>query len=422
MSASIKELVQKYIDLWWQSDTGLPGLGAVYTPSEQVKNEKQLGQLIKRVNNELANPPGSRAEVLALQERLGLAFHPFARETFGITDEQLSALPSSAFSTAAEEFVRMARAFDPKLSSDDIYQAWRNAWTANGLQWLLGVPVQITSSIFAYSLLYPYTDNYLDDPAISSATKLNFNEHFRKRLEDQLIEPINSHEEIIFDLVGMIEGQYERTNYPQVFESLLAIHTGQVKSLGLVRPKTAPGEVDVLDISFEKGGTSVMTDGYLATGTLTDPQREYAFGHGVLAQLLDDLEDVQEDLRQNCLSVFSQAAQNWPLDALTNRTINFSQRVFEGLDCFEVPESVKGLIRRGSTSMLIDTASQGERFYTKSYLNELERHSPFRFSFLRKQRKEFSRRNGSMVRLIETLLPKNLWDDAKPGDANPGSL
>ena len=31
----------------------------------------------------------------------------------------------------------MARAFDPNLKSEDIYQAGRNAWTAHGLQWLL---------------------------------------------------------------------------------------------------------------------------------------------------------------------------------------------------------------------------------------------------------------------------------------------
>jgi hypothetical protein len=154
-----------------------------------------------------------------------------------------------------------------------------------------------------------------------------------------------------------------------------------------------------------------MTDGYLATGTLTGPQRNYSFGHGVLAQLLDDLEDVQDDLREGRLTVFSQASGHWHLDALTNRTINFSQKVFEGLDCFDIPESVKELIRHVSTSMLIDAASQVEHFYTKSYLNELERHSPFSFSYVRKQRKEFTRRNGSVVAIIEKLVPKNFWDD-----------
>jgi hypothetical protein len=422
MTTSVKELVQNFIDLWWESDIRLPEIGTVYSLSEQAENENQLGQLIRHVNKELVNPPTSRAEALALQGRLGVDLNGFAKNTFGITDEQLRVLPSSTFSTAAEDFVRKARSFDPDLSSDDIYQAGRNAWTANGLQWLLGLPVRNTPSIFAYSLLYPYTDNYLDDRTISSATKLAFNKHFRLRLEGKSISPLNDHEKIIFGLVGMIEKEFERNSYPDVYESLLAIHIGQAKSLGLMRPKAAPGEVDVLGISFEKGGTSVMTDSYLAAGQITAPQREYSFGHGVLAQLLDDLEDVQDDLREGRLTVFSQAAGHWSLDALTNRTINFGQKVFQGLACFEVPESAKGLIRRFSTSMLIDTASQSERFYTKSYLNELERYSPFRFSYLRKQRKEFARRNGSVVRLIETLLPKNLWDDETTNSSNSDAL
>jgi hypothetical protein len=116
----------------------------------------------------------------------------------------------------------MARRFDPAITSEDIYQAGRNVWTANFLQLLLGMPVHVTPAIFAYSLLYPYCDNYLDDPAIPSATKLDFNERFRSRLAGASIAPRDRHERIISDLVGMIEAQFERAHYPQVFASLLA--------------------------------------------------------------------------------------------------------------------------------------------------------------------------------------------------------
>ena len=123
----------------------------------------------------------------------------------GFTIRQLDSLPSQAFSGVSEEFVRMARAFDPKLSGEDIYQAGRNAWTANGLQWLRGLPVEITPSILAYSLLYPYTDNYLDDPAIPVASKRAFNERFRRRLAGEALTTANAQERTIFDLIAMIE-------------------------------------------------------------------------------------------------------------------------------------------------------------------------------------------------------------------------
>ena len=408
MTTTIRELTQHFTDLWWESDTSLPDLGPSYTSAEQAIREKQLERLLKQVNGEIANPPRNREEVHVLQNRLGGSFRQFARETLGIPAQQFEMLPSDDFSAAVQDFIQKARAFDPNLSGEDIYQAGRNAWTANGLQWLLGVPVACSPSIFAYSMLYPYTDNYLDDAAISTSTKLAFNERFRQRLMGERINPDNDHERIIFKLVDMIEQQYVRFSYPEVFESLLDIHTGQAKSLHLVRPHAAPGEVDVLGISIEKGGTSVLADGYLASGTLGPAQRLFCFGHGVFAQLLDDLEDIQQDYEAGRLTVYSQAAGRWPLDALTNRTFHFGHKVLERLDCFNIAEPVKDLIRSGATSILIETASLAERFYTPAYLRELETHSPFRFSFLNKQRKAFARRNGSVVKLIEALAPRSL--------------
>jgi hypothetical protein len=328
-------------------------------------------------------------------------------ETLGITTQQLDLLPVDDFSAAAKDFVRQARAFDPSISSEDIYQAGRNSWTANSLQWLLAAPLQCSPSIFAYSMLYPYTDNYLDDESIPTATKLAFNERFRQRLLGGHLSPANTHERIIFELVGLVEQQYARGSYPAVFESLLDIHTGQVKSLRLVRRGAAPGEADVLGISLEKGGTSVLTDGYLIKGTLNPAQREFCFGFGVFAQLLDDMEDIQPDIAAGRLTVYSQAAGHWKLDCLTNRTFHFGSKILSQLAGFDIAEPIKALIWRGARSILIDTASRVEQYYTPAYLRELETHSPFRFSFLSKQRKDFSRRNGSIIRLIETFAPQN---------------
>jgi hypothetical protein len=364
---------------------------------------------LDQVDRTLSDPPRSREEARAAQVRLGAAFRCLAEEALGFSAGQLNLLPSQAFSDVSEEFVRMAREFDPSLSAEDIYQAGRNAWTANGLQWLLGMPVQITPSVFAYSLLYPYTDNYLDDPAISVASKLAFNERFRQRLAGESMAPADAHEKVIFDLVAMIERQYPRSAYPRVFESLLDIHRAQGRSLKLMRRSAAPGdtepgEVDVPGLSFEKGGTSVLADGYLVSGSLDEAQRQYTYGHGIFAQLLDDMEDVEQDSGAGRLTIYSQPAGHWHLDALANRTIHFGRKVLMGLDCFEVEESVRELIRRGADLLLIDTIGRTDRYYTRAYLRELEAHSPFRFSFLKEQREDFFRRHGSLVKLMETVM------------------
>jgi hypothetical protein len=251
---------------------------------------------------ELTCASQTEPEQQAMCARIRLAFRNVARLALGADEHALDTLLGNGFLEATAAFARMARRFDPAITSDAIYQAARNVWTANFLQLLLGMSVHVTPAIFAYSMLYPYSDNYLDDPAISNATKLDFNERFRRRLAGAPIARRDRREQIIFDLVGMIECEFDRAHYPQVFASLLAIHRAQSKSLQQLCGNQAPHHIDVMAISFEKGGTSVLADGYLVAGALTAAQRDWIFGFGVLTQLLDDLEDLPHNLADNSIS------------------------------------------------------------------------------------------------------------------------
>ncbi|HEX9388316.1 MAG TPA: hypothetical protein VF918_18465, partial [Anaerolineales bacterium] len=118
------------------------------------------------------------------------------------------------------------------------------------------------------------------------------------------------------------------------------------------------------------------------------------------------LEDVEQDSGEGRLTIYSQPAGHWSLDALANRTFHFGRNVLLRLDCFDVKESVRELIRRGADLLLIDTIGRTDRYYTPAYLRELEAHSPFRFSFLKEQRDDFAngRRHGSLVKLMETVM------------------
>ena len=404
MSETVRDLNQHFMDLWRECDRGLPGLGQLYSAPDKDRNEDQLVRFLDMVEQHLSNPPRSRGEVQALQEHLSPVLRQIVAAVLGVEAGQLDLLPSKEFSRVSEEFARRARAFDPGLSAQDIYQAGRNAWTANGLQWLLGLPVQMTPALLAYSLLYPYSDNYLDDPGIDASHKRAFNERFRRRLEGDLLTAENSHEQLIFDLVTMIESQYARTRYPGVFESLLAIHQAQGKSLALLHHSATPGEVDVLGLSFEKGGTSVLADGCLVSPSIDEAQRRYAYGHGIFAQLLDDLEDIEQDGQAGRLTIYSQSAGIKPLDALANRTFHFGRKVLDGMDCFEVDESVREMIRRAADLFLVDAVGRMDRYYTEAYLAEIEAHSPFRFSFLKEQREKFLSRHGSILSWMEAAI------------------
>ena len=130
-------------------------------------------------------------------------------------------------------------------------------WTAAGLQVLLGHRLELTPSIFAYSMLYPYTDNLLDDPGTSAEAKSRFNQRFRARLQGESPQPADHRECKVWALVDQIESQYDREQFPDVYQSLLAIQNAQEESVGLRWEAGLPSE-QVLHGVFAKGGTSVL--------------------------------------------------------------------------------------------------------------------------------------------------------------------
>lgn len=406
MPEMVQALLQKHCQLWWDSDGPFPSFKRTCSPQDQAAGEKKLSELVDGLMYELKHIPQDdetrRKQGQRLREQ-GLAF---ASEVLNLEPKQIAFIESSGMLEASQEFARRARAFNPGLPAEDIYQASRNVMTMNFIQLLLGLPVEITPAVFAYSMLYPYTDNYLDDPNISPAVKLAFNHRFQQRLEGEDVRPANDHEAAISSLVEMIEAQWDRARFPQVYDSLLAIHAAQIRSLSLVAPGAAPYELDVLGVSFEKGGTSVLADGYLAAGWLTPAQANLMFGYGAFTQLMDDLEDILQDQQEGRMTIFSQTARRWPLDGLTNRLFHFGRAIFADLSAFDSPAAgpLKELIERSIDPLLIDSIGRVGQFYSKDYLRQLEQHFPFRFSALRKQRERLDRQKVTLGRLVERFI------------------
>jgi len=401
----VQNLLQQTISLWWECENNVYSEMPSYTGQTQYANEKLLDRFTNELSQQARRLPKTSAEIQKVRQQISNNYSRLARSIVGLEESQLEFIQSSGLAEALVEFAQMARRFDPQISSEDIYQAGRNVMTMNLLQLLLNLPVQITPAVFAYSMLYPYSDNYLDDPAISSQTKLTFGEHFKRRLNGEILSPTNEREKTIFDLIGMVEGQFERALYPQVYQSLNAIHDAQQKSLRLLRTNTSPYDTDVLGIIFEKGGAAVLADGYLVAGSLRPNEADFMFLYGAFTQLMDDLEDVRQDLKDGIVTLFSHSARFWPLDGLTNRTFAMGQKLLSRLDSFNSParEPVKEILQKCINPLLILSASNLAPYYTHKYLAELEGHLPFHYSFLNKQRRKINRQKVTLTRLAEIL-------------------
>jgi hypothetical protein len=406
----VDDLLQEAIALWRDSPERLPESSRIFSLEEQQEREADLDRLLAGIQEELRRVPATRAERMAAWERINAAFHRFAISTPGLRQRHLDILFGGGLSSIGTVLARRARRFDDAVSTSDIFQASRNAWAACGLQMLLGQPMSLTPAIFAYSMLYPYTDNYLDDPLIPREAKAGFNGRFGERLAGGRPAPANQHETFLWRLVAMIEEQYDRTVHPQIFESLQRIQRAQANSLLLLRQ----GEPDVVSLCFEKGGSSVLADGYLAAGSMEPVEARFVFFWGVLLQLADDLQDVRGDKAAGALTLFSQAAGRTPLDMLTSRLLQFGGGVLGLMPLLPRASNVaiKELIAHSSVSLIIRSAGEEDEWFTPAYLEQLEVRSPFRFAFLRDRRRRLSDRRAQIARLFEAFLE---GDEDEPG-------
>jgi hypothetical protein len=399
-------LLDHFIHMWWECPTTLPDLGRNYDFHRQLENERRTDRALGVLEEAMLKPREDSWDQEGLFRNLTDTFYNYTQETFGFTADQMGAIRAYGFEDALMQFARMARKFDPALSMTDVYQAGRNLWSMNFVQLLFGLRMEVTPSLFAYSMLYPYTDNYLDDPRIDESAKRVFNRSFARRLAGESLEPLNEREQRIFTLVEMVETQYERRYYPQVYDSLLAIHRAQTRSLGLLRGDVSPYAVDVLGICFEKGGTSVLADGYLVAGDLTHAQQVKMFAYGTLTQLMDDLEDAQSDRQAGLMTVFSQALRRWRLDEIVNRTLHFGSSVVE-IIANGAPQSVEPLmdVFRGALPLvLIQSAAGQRRYFSRDYVLNMQAHYPLRFGVMDSRRKRLYRKRQELSALVEDLI------------------
>jgi len=380
-------------------------LGPRFCPDEQHRREAAYDEALENVEREAKYARRGGRQRAEAQRRVIDVFPRFATVALGLGDEAVHMLTDS-FIPIGTQFAQWATRFDPELPMADVLQACRNAWTVCGIQPLVGDRVRMTPAIIGYSLLYPYSDNYLDDGKIAKERKLEFSGRFRDRLCGLAVAPRGGHEAAVWAMVRLIELQYPRWQFPRVYESLLAIHQAQEDSIAQQKRSSLLTEADVLRLSCGKGGTSVLADACLCHGSLTEDEARFAFNWGVLLQLGDDLQDVNEDLKQGSATLFTLAARSrMSLDGVVRQLLAFSMRVADQVDALPHGDAaLKELLRMSWRSLILMAVARCPEYFTRGFLAEVERQSPFRFGFLRTRHKRLSGRRGLYGVLFDSFL------------------
>jgi hypothetical protein len=388
----IDSLVEKYKKIWWETESSLDVLVKKYTIDDKKLKESKLSKCTDKIFKFIDNIPEEKEKIVLWQNDFKKAINEQARINLEIKDQALEDIIVDGFLEVTHRFIDSVKKFDPDCKMVDIMQAMRNVWIMNLIQVISNNKVEHTPSIFAYSMLYPYTDNFLDDPEVSCDDKCEFNKRLRRRLQGEKLEPENVHENKTYQLINMIENQYDRKRYPDVFKSIISIHNGQCKSLKQQSKLTSPYENDILAISAEKGGTSVLADAYLVCGDMDNELIELMFGFGFVLQLIDDLQDTENDMKSNNMTIFSQTAIGFKLDSIASKLISFSYKAleFERYTASPYIVAVKELIHTNSLTMIYEAISNNKSYFTKNFLNEIEEYSPLSFSFFKKSKRQIN--------------------------------
>ncbi|WP_426348488.1 hypothetical protein ACPWSR_12125 [Alloiococcus sp. CFN-8] len=397
-----KENLERIKDRWLGSqDEFLPELKSI-TDNEKKRGQKSLNSLLKQIDKEFKNNKqinkvtGLNEVDEAFKNRLEGYIRGFISEDniFGL--KNLSEERKKDFFRSTEEFLERSKTFDQSLSMEDIGQALRNVWIINILQAVMGERVRLTSAILGYSLLYPYTDNFLDDSNINREKKDEFNDRLMRRLKGERLVPLNLHEEKVYALVELIEKDFDREEYSELYQALQYINLGQIES---VKQQYSPGNIasigreELLDISLLKGGASVLVDGYLVRGRLTPEEIDFSLGYGFMLQLGDDLQDVEEDYKLKHETLMTSDISKTSLDSISTKLINFTVNLIDGLSCADKKEELylKELIKVNCIMLVLFSVVKAKGYFSSEYINSLKPYLPYSIDYIEGLREKISK-------------------------------
>ncbi|HKM92493.1 MAG TPA: class 1 isoprenoid biosynthesis enzyme [Prolixibacteraceae bacterium] len=398
--------VDDFMALWKQSANLFPYGGSAYTPEQKIENSLRFNALVKEQADPLELRKFDSEKRRDLMQQIEANFGALMKHVFRFSVEELKILQSIRFVEITKSFFKMARQFDPAVKIEDVFQASRNLWIVNTLQLLMGMEPSVSPSVFAYSMLYPYSDNYLDDPTVSKPDKIEFSKRFRQKLDGTKgVVPANRLEKQIFELVELIESDWDREQFPKVYESLLAIHDAQTRSILLVN-SNALTEKELLEICIEKGGTSVLADGYLINGNLNKDQERFCFGFGAFLQFVDDIQDVKEDSIAGVKTFFTHAAENNTFEEVFNRSVSFTNKVLSGVSCFqfENEDGMKGIMSKSVQMLMLEAIALNSKTVGVEYALQIEEFSPLSFDYLRNRNQQMENKRMLMMNKIEKML------------------
>ncbi len=329
-----------------------------------------------------------KEKMLSLSEWINpVLFHEFEKET--------------------KHFIDRVRGFDADLNAGQIWQAMRNYFIYAMIVEMQGERQNAANPILAYSLLYPYTDNYIDDKTTTKEEKERYNRMIARKLKGEPVLAQSALEEKTCRLLDMIGDAYEGEAKKKVIGTLLQLLEAQNYSIR--QQKAGISEDEILGISIWKGSTSVLADYLFATQDWREKEEGFYLRFGFLLQLVDDLQDMEEDKKEGSHTLMIKAAEQKRLEGQVNRLLWF---IWDTVRAFEPRNpGLKGFVLKNCVEITLLSVAMSAQHFLKEYIKALAPYLPLSVEFIKKMKKQQKKGKhvqGMSISVMEEKLGKEL--------------
>lgn len=375
MTTNMEQYLNIVKQIWLDSDTSFPEFLEAVPRKVKEENEQYVRDILNAFQRQINCYP-----------RILFGRRKWKRVTRGLIMDVLSneaviglhfAMGYQRISTFYEElieFLRHVRKFAPELSFEDIGQAIRNYIVYAMFKEIHQVNRGFSMAGFGYSMLYPFTDNYIDSDKITAAGKQKYNQLIRNQLEGHEVHPDSIHQKKTCELLQAIESEYPRDTDSMIYQLLLRMLQAQEDSLRQQSKDLKLTEAERLDISVYKGGISVFIDRYLAKKEIKEEDLVFYLGLGLFLQLADDLQDIGPDSGQGYQTLFTLNLNPCQEEFLVNQLLNFIHFIMSSYKAEN--EVFKNFVMANCYQLIFTSISRSKEFFSRDYLSRLEQYLP----------------------------------------------
>ena len=314
---------------------------------------------------------------------------------------------TDAFQEELKEFLRQVRKFSPELSFEGIGQALRNYIVYAMFKEIHQQQSGFSRAGFGYSMLYPFTDNYIDSKTYSAEEKAQFNQIIRDKIEGKVVHPNSKYQQKTCALLQAIESEYPRETTSAIYPLLLMMLEAQENSIRQQHSSPLLTSEERLDISLYKGGVSVLIDRYLINKDLSEAEVTLYLGLGFFLQLADDLQDIREDSLQGHQTILTLDLSCRQEELLVNKMLHFVHNI---MDSYQAENHAFQRFVLANCYQLIYTSVFGSsEFFTQEYLNRIEKYLPVSCSLYETLQKGMSINQDNdnedkYLKILDTLI------------------